>query len=248
MLAVPVAVEQIAESRQQRPRDEGIDIEIVLLVGLPEVGVADVAAARDSHGPVGDKQLVVHAPVQAREAEQRRDQLGGKAPAPCRERIEHAELELRRGRQRQQQGVLAGRVQVVEQQANPHAATRSIAQGTQEGAAGVVVDDLVVLDIERTLRPADQLEPRVEREIAAGKKAKPSQCGVGRRRLGDAAERRSGRRLQGEGGRRGRQVGQTGTSGRQQHCSRCCQETKHPHAAGFEAAGAGAPRLIAPVR
>ena len=87
-------------------------------------------------------------------------------------------------------GSAPGGVQVVDQQAHADAAHAGVAQRAQHVAAGPVVVDLVVLDVERALRAARELDPRGERVLARRHEPEAGQLAVGRRRIDDAAERR----------------------------------------------------------
>ena len=87
----------------------------------------------------------MHAVVDAAELVQREQQPRAERAGAHRQRVEQPHLDIRRGRQDAQQLVFAGGVQVVDQQAHPHAAQRGVAQLTQELLAGVVVLDQVVL-------------------------------------------------------------------------------------------------------
>ena len=96
-------------------------------------------------------------------------------------------------------------VQVVDEQAHPHAPLRSVAQGAQKLAARVVGRDQVVLNVERFLRKMQQcLACRkafgaVRQQAKAGQAALVLRRGrlgdVGKRRAADVGERRGGRTL-----------------------------------------------------
>ena len=59
--------------------------------------------------------------------------------------------------------IAADRVQIVDDQPHPHAAHCGVAQVAQQQVPGLVVVDLVVLDVERVRRPLGELDARVER-------------------------------------------------------------------------------------
>jgi len=104
--------------------------------------------------------------------------------------------------------------EVVHQQPHAHAAQRRVAQRAQEVAAGRVVLDVVVLHVERALRPARQFEARAQREVAGGHQAKAAQLRIRRGGLRDPTQRGGAGRLQRGGGR----AGQAGGQGRATRC------------------------------
>lgn len=103
-------------------------------------------------------------------------------------RVEQAQLEIRRRREAQQQLVFARGVQVVDQQADAHAAQRGVTKSAQKAAAGGVVDDLVVLDVQRDFGAAHELQARGKRVVARRQKAKAGQFDFGPCGEGDPAE------------------------------------------------------------
>jgi hypothetical protein len=72
------------------------------------------------------------------------------------------------------------RVQVVHQHAHLHAARRRLAQGAQQQAAHGVVLELVVLHLQRALRPLGELDARVQR-VHAQRHQPEARMLVGRR-------------------------------------------------------------------
>ena len=192
--AVPVFVEQHRQPRQNGADDEGVQIDEVGTGAGHEVFVGDVAPAGHRHHAVGDEQLVVHTPVHAVEVVDVVGKARQQVLPPGRKGVEQPDLDIGVGVQRQQQRVFASGVQVVEDQAHAHAAQRGVAQRAQQVAAGLVVVDLVVLDVERAFGAARQFQPRLQRVLAGRHQAEAALLGVLRRGLGDAAERRFERR------------------------------------------------------
>ena len=216
---VPVAVEQRRQARQHRADNERVEVDEVDAVALHEVFVSDVASAGNRHGAVGDQQLVVHAPVDAAEVEQRGRKAPAKAASSGRKRVEQAQLDVRVRGEAGQQLVLSRGVEIVEQQANAHAAPRGVAQQAEEGAAGFVVVDVIALHVERMAGAAHQLQPSVQRHLAAGHEVKAAQRGVGLGRSSCPDQRRRGVR-------------------RQRHCARTRRLGRQAGAAGGQDSGA----------
>jgi len=177
--AVPVEVEERAHPREQSAHDHDVKIQVVLVVGLPEVFVADVAAAGDGNRTIGNEQLVVHAAVEASEVEERPGEAGSQSISSRRKWIEQPQFEVGRRRQAEQQRVLAGGGEVVDEQAHSHAAQCGVAQRAKKKAAGRVVVDLVVLNVEATLSAACQVDPRGQRVVATGHEAKAGEIAIG---------------------------------------------------------------------
>jgi len=108
----------------------------------------------------------VHAVVDAAELVQREEHAGEEAGAAHRQRIEETDLDVGVRGQRREQLVFTGGIEVVDQQADTHAARRRIAQLAQEAQAGAVLLDLVVLGIDRALGTAHDRQPCIEGEVA----------------------------------------------------------------------------------
>jgi len=81
-----------------------------------------------------------------------------------RKQVVDAHLGVRLGRQLGQHPVLAGRVDVVDEQAHAHSPARGVAKGANEPLAGPVLREHVVLHVERLLRLLGQLQPRAVRD------------------------------------------------------------------------------------
>ncbi len=158
-LVVPIAVEAGGHVTHDPAHSQHVQVdEVAALVG-PEIGIPEVAAAGDAHGVVGDEQLVVHALLDAGHVLQRRDDAADQRGARAGQGIEQSDLHVGLECQAQHLGVLSRRIEVVEQQPDPHAAPRGIAQRLQQDfGAGVGVDG-VVLQVQAALGRLDQRQP-----------------------------------------------------------------------------------------
>ena len=103
--AVPVQVEPGVQLGHGAAGEHHVEVDEVVLRAAQEVFVGEVAAADDRHRAVSDEQLVVHAVVQPLEVEREREQAAGRRAALGHERVEQAHLDVRRGRQAEQQAV-----------------------------------------------------------------------------------------------------------------------------------------------
>ena len=171
-------------------RREHVHVDEVGGLAAAEVFVGDVAATADREHVVGDDQLVVHAAVDARELVQREQHARADAAVAHRQRVEHAQLDVRSGGQAGQQRVFAGGVQIVHQHAHAHAAGGGVAQLTQELPARRVVGDLVVLCVDRLFRGTGQGDAGLECLVAGGQQAHARQVAAafGRGRGGHRGE------------------------------------------------------------
>ena len=123
------------------------------------VGVADVAAAEHRRLVVGGERLVVHAPIAA-------DEVAGdveKAQAAIGERVEQPHLDALVRIESRDHPVLAGGVQVVEEDAHPNAALGSPPDGVDHQPADSVGVPGICLDIERPLGRVGELHQRRHR-------------------------------------------------------------------------------------
>src|SRR5690606_17314775 len=94
---VPVLVEAVPELFGHRPDAEQVDVGEVQVGFGVEVLVAQVATADDGHAVVHQEQLVVHAPVLARQVEQPAHRAGDAGTAPQVQWVEHADMDVRVG-------------------------------------------------------------------------------------------------------------------------------------------------------
>ena len=189
--AVPVAVEERLQWRHHEADDESVDVDEVLCRTAQEILVGDVAPAEHGHRAIGDEQFVVHAVVDALPVTHRGDEARHLAAVALHdEGVEDAHLDVGVRCKGLQQSVLPGGVVVVDQQPHAHAALRGVTQRTQQPAAGVVVLEVVVLQVQRHLRAPRQLHPRVQRIAAQWHQAQPGMQRVGPVGAGHAAQRR----------------------------------------------------------
>ena len=117
----------------------------------------------------------MHPVVQACEIGERRQVFANGALSCAAKRIEQAYLHIRERRQAAKHRVATCRVKVVHQQPHPHAAQCRVTQVAHQQAAGAIVLDQVVLDVERVAGPADKLDPGIERVETIRQKPKPRQ-------------------------------------------------------------------------
>ncbi len=189
VLAVPVGIEGVGQVRNDRARSQHVEVDEVGRGAGHEVLVADVAPAAHRQRVVGDEQLVVHAVVDAAELVQRRQHTLRRRAGARGQWIEQPHLDIGVGREVGEHDVVAGGVEIVDQQAHAHAARRRVAQLAQEAVADRIAVHLVVLRIDRSHGAARQRQARVERIVAGGQDAKARQAAL---RLGvDATTRRA---------------------------------------------------------
>ena len=121
--------------------------------------------------------------------------LASRLAAAAAERIEEAHLDVRERGEPDEKLIAARRIEVVDQQPHAHAAQRGVAQVAQQQAPGLVVVDVVVLKVQRVLRPARELDPRVERIEAVGHQPEPRELGRRNGSLCNSHKRTVRRRL-----------------------------------------------------
>ena len=182
--AVPVAVERRRQVGHHLPGRQDIHVDEVGLAVLHEVFVGDVAPAIDSHRVVGHEQLVVHAVVVELELARRQQQPQHRHPAPQRHRVEQAHLDVRNGRQAEQQVIDLDGEEVVHQQTNAHAAQRRVTKFPHQRAAGIVAMDVVVLQVQRLLGPTRQCDACLEGKRAIRQQPKARGLHLVRRAAG----------------------------------------------------------------
>ena len=96
--------------------------------------------------------------VEPSEVRQRGGESARDALPRATERVEQAHLDVGKRRQALKDRIRARGVEIVDQEPHPDAAQRSVAKAPHEQPAGAVVLDQIVLNVERGLRPADQLD------------------------------------------------------------------------------------------
>ena len=193
---VPIGIENSAELRNDGAYHKGVHVHEILRCAAHEIFVGDVAASCDDHGSIRDEQLVVHAMIEPAELANRRGVFAGNALPGAAERIEQADLDVRKRRQPAEHRIAADRVKVVHQQTHAHAAQCGVSQIAHQQAAGAVVLNQVVLDVERVPCPARKLDPRVERVDAERHQSKSRQLRRRARVPRDPDQRALGRGLQ----------------------------------------------------
>jgi hypothetical protein len=228
--AVPVAVEHLRQLAHDRPRRDHVHVDEVGLGAAHEVLVGQVAAAGHREAVVGDEQLVVHPEVDAAELVRRRDDAAEGRPAARGQRVEQAHLDVGNRGEAAKQLVLAAGVEVVDEQADAHAAPRRVAQLAQELQADAVVGQLVVLGVERALGAPRQCQPGIEGEVAGRQEAKARFAGPGLLQAGGCEQAEVGAGGVAHRRARGplRQRRQTGAAG--EHCTQ--QEHERQQEAG----------------
>ena len=118
--------------------------------GGVEIGIADVASAEDGDAAVGDPGLVVHAPVDAPEAQDHFEPAQQRAFAAA-EGVEQPDLDIRMRVDRAVVGIAPLCVDVVEQQPDTDAAIGGLDDLLGEQAAGQIVLPVVILQVEAAL-------------------------------------------------------------------------------------------------
>ena len=162
LLAVPVGIEDAAQSLHHAAHDQYIHIDEIARRTSSEVLVRDIAPAHDRGDAVRDEQLVVHSAIETLKVDERCHELGGDALPTAAEWIEHAHFHVRERSEAAKHLIAAGRVEVIYEQAHAHAAQRRVAEVPHEQAPGAIVCNEVVLDVERVHRAARKLDPCVE--------------------------------------------------------------------------------------
>src|SRR5260221_7102372 len=131
-----------------RTHQEYIHIHEVGCCATRKVLVCDIAPAHDGDGAVGDEELVMHPVIESSKIGDRRKVFTGDALSCAAERVEQTHLHVREGCQAAKHRVAACRVKVVHQQPHSHAAQRGVTQVAHQQAAGTIVLNQVVLDVE----------------------------------------------------------------------------------------------------
>ena len=146
--AVPVIVELPAHVGHDRAGQRDVQVREVRVRGGAEIFVADVPAADDRDAVVGDPRLVVHAMVQPARAQQPLAGPAEQARATV-EWIEQPHLDVGVQVGHGQALVLVARIEVVDQDANAHAALGGAQQLAGQQPPGEVLVPDVVLRVQR---------------------------------------------------------------------------------------------------
>ena len=149
--AVPEAVEDVARLPHGGPHQQQVGILEIDLFGSIKIFIADIAPADEGHPAVDDPGLVVHAPVQTDGAQGHFHGAHPDAVAVA-ARIEDAHVDQRVAVEGEDGGVLAARVDIVEQHAHAHAAIGRAQQFAHQQASRYVVVPDVVLQVEAAAR------------------------------------------------------------------------------------------------
>ena len=185
--AVPEIVEDRRGVANHRAHGHGVEVPVVRLAVHAEVVIGDVAPAHDRDRVVGDHDLVVGTPVDAR-------RVGEEVPpavAAAAKGVEGTDLDVGMRRQLRDRGIAIDDAEVVEQHAHAHPAIGGPDDAVGEQVpADVGVPD-VVLQIERPFREIGQGESRFQRlaPVAHVQDTRLPRM-LGRRRLEEAAQRR----------------------------------------------------------
>ncbi|MNK93350.1 hypothetical protein D3C87_1135070 [compost metagenome] len=165
--AVPVGVERAGDLAHDGAVRQHVQIAEADVGRGAEVLVADIAPADDGGLVIGNQRLVVHAPVHARELQQR----AGTPEGAAGHRVEDAHLDGWMGVHGQQQVVVGAHADVVQQHPHTHAPVCRAQHGVGQGSAGGVVVPDVVLEVERALglfrqqHPGDQRVDVVRQQV-----------------------------------------------------------------------------------
>ena len=170
---IPVPVEAARHRRHQRSDRQHIQIDVIAVIGLAEIRIAQIASAHNPRDVICQKQLVVHAMLQPRKILQRRQRTQLAHAAPRRQRIEQPHLHIRHKRQLQHLRILALGMQIIQQDAHPHPARRRLANCRQQYAGPRIVVNGVILQIQRARRLPGQGEPARKSTVSRIQQQKP---------------------------------------------------------------------------
>ena len=159
--AAPEQLEALLDLAAEGATADQIQIDEVRGRPQPEVTIADVATPDHRLATIHQQQLVVHAVVDATEAEQAFQQQGQGTPAPQPERIEQANLDAGLCRHHLQETIVAG-IEVVDEQLNPDPSPRRMEQLRQQQLAAAVLFPAVILGLDPAAGAADQLAAGLE--------------------------------------------------------------------------------------
>ena len=183
MLTVPIQIEGLRQLLHHRAGSNQVQVDEVGFTVAHEIFVRHVTPTEDGHCVVGHEQLVVHAAVDGHEFVARPQQPGEPVAVARRQRIEQPDLDAGVRRQPRQQRIGRRRVQVIHQQPHPYAAPRRVSQRAQELHACGVGMQVVILHVERALRPGGQRDAANKRMTTDRQEAEagaPKRRAVGR--------------------------------------------------------------------
>ena len=190
VLAVPKGIERRGQLRHDGAGRHHVQIDEIIVLIAREVLIADIAAAGDGQRVVGDEQLVVHAVIDAANVARRGDEPGPGRESAAGKRIEHPDLDVRVFAQMQEAPVFARRIEIIDQDAHPHAAVRRQAHMMQQQPRGIVLLNDVVLDVERAFGMVGERDEIGQGLLARRQQADARQILVALLGRNEAAERR----------------------------------------------------------
>ena len=159
-LALPELFEAHGQLLHRGPGSEYVVIgELPLGVDL-EILVADVAAADEGDRTVGNEQLVVHAEIEPRVAEEVLETTHEAVVAAVSPGIEDADLDVRRPGEAKELLIAVDRLDIVDEDAHAYAAGGSPAERLGDELPRLITVEDVVLQIERAVGGTDELEPQ----------------------------------------------------------------------------------------
>ena len=174
---VPVDVEDPGKLLHDVADQEHIHVHKVTGHASRKIFIGDVTASHHDERAICDEQLVVHPVVEAPNIGQGCSISARNTLPRATERVEQAHLDVGKRRQALKHRIRARGVEIVDQEPHPDAALRSVAKAPHEQPAGTIVLDQIVLNVERGLRPADQLDSRVQ---CIGTERHEPECAQGR--------------------------------------------------------------------
>ena len=178
------------------PGRQHIQVHKIARVIVAKVGVAQVAAARNAQGVVGNEQLVVHALLHPREVAHQAENAPQLRIACTRQRVEHAHFHIGHKGQPHHLRVSPGAVQVVQQHAHPHTTFCGGHHALQQPLRAHVGMDGVVLQIQRLLCRFHQRQPAAVGRLCAAEQhesRRVASFGGSLLLLHHAGQRRAGR-------------------------------------------------------
>jgi hypothetical protein len=190
VFTVPKGIERCRQLRHDGAGRDHVEIDEIVLGIAREVLVADVAAAGDGECIVGDEQLVVHPVIDAANVGCRREKASPRRESSARKRIEYPDFDIRVFAQMQEPPIFTHRIEIIHQNAHPHAAIRGQAHMIQQDPRGIVLVDDVVLNVERALGMVRERDEIGERLFARRQEVDTGQVLVDLLARHDAAERR----------------------------------------------------------
>ena len=165
---VPEGVEAAGQLPHHRPGDHQVIIAELPCLAGSEIGVTDVAAAGERNLVVDHEKLVVHPIGKPLLVQGELGHAHEFERPPVAERIEDAKLDAGMRGKRADFGIAADGFAVVDEDAHPYAAVRSVQQALDEQPARLVAFDGVVLNVERFFGERRHFDARAEASHTAG--------------------------------------------------------------------------------